>query len=184
MNGPEDGPPRRLFLAHWPDAATCAALVARQTRWAWPERARPTRPARLHLTLHFLGAVAEGRMAGLRQALAQVDVPPVDWRLDGELVWPNGVAVLTASRTPPAAVRLHAALAAAIASQGLALEPRPWRPHVSLARRAQAADPPAPADGPLHWRADTVVLAVSDHGYHAVDRWGARASRGAGDLGD
>jgi len=162
--------PLRLFLAHWPDEGTRAALVERQNRWAWPAGARPTRPERLHLTLHFLGAVPRERLDGLRCAVSAVEVPAVDWCLDGQAVWPNGVAVVTASAVPPAAQRLHAALAAAVAGQGLRLEDRPWRPHVSLARRARGAGLP-PRDEPLAWRADAVVLAWSERGYHVLDRW-------------
>ena len=49
----------RLFLALWPDDGTREALAGCRDAWAWDAHAVPERTERLHLTLHFLGAVPQ-----------------------------------------------------------------------------------------------------------------------------
>jgi 2'-5' RNA ligase len=48
----------RLFIALWPTPAVRAAVAARRDAVGWPAGAAPVRNERLHMTLHFLGAVA------------------------------------------------------------------------------------------------------------------------------
>jgi RNA 2',3'-cyclic 3'-phosphodiesterase len=171
--------PARWFLACWPDAATRRALQAHQAAWHWPPQARPTPPARLHLTLHFLGPLAGEAVAALRQALDGIGAPPpVVWTLDRPASWPGGVAVLEPRAVPAAARTLHAALAAVLHGQGLTVERRPWRPHVTLARRAGGAPLPA-APAPLHWTSRGFELVRADPAYHRVARWPVAAAGAA-----
>ncbi len=138
----------RLFLALWPGPQTRAKLQARRDAWRWGMDAAPVAPERLHLTLHFIGAVARERLPGIATGL---QVPARSGSLDfGEdALWPHGIAVLE-PRTPPAALlELHAALGAALQRLGLPLEVRPFRPHVTLAQHA--AGSVAPAE-PFAWR--------------------------------
>lgn len=130
-----------LFLALWPGAALREALVAEQARWQWPPPARPVEAASLHLTLHYLGPVPLQRLPELAGAF---DVPCARFtlRLRHRELWRNGCAVLRPDALPEALRALHARLAAALQNQQLPIEARPWRPHVTLARRAAAALPP------------------------------------------
>jgi 2'-5' RNA ligase len=148
----------RLFVGLWPDADTRDALQASAGTWSWPAGARCTPPERLHLTVHFLGAVPADRLAALREALR------VPWsgcvlEFDRAMVWPGGIAVLEASRVPAALADLHGALAARLPGLGLPVDPRPWRPHVTLARKAAGAHPPA-QHAALRWPAGPQVLLV------------------------
>jgi 2'-5' RNA ligase len=52
----------RLFIALWPGPRTREALQARRDAWHWSPAARPVQSERLHLTLHFIGAVARSRL--------------------------------------------------------------------------------------------------------------------------
>ena len=92
---------------------------------------------RLHLTLHFLGDVPAQRVADIARGL-RVPAEPFDLTLGHGEVWPNGVAVLRPFAMPPALTRLHAALAIALAGLQVPLDARPYKPHVTLARRAHA----------------------------------------------
>lgn len=148
----------RLFMALWPDGATRAALQEQAALWSWPAGARCTRPERLHLTLHFLGPVPPERVPALQERL-RVPWSGCTLELDRPATWPGGIAVLEASRVPPPLAQLHAALAARLPALGLAVDPRPWRPHVTLARKAAGARPPAPS-APLQWRLAPPVLLV------------------------
>lgn len=174
----DPSPGGRWFLACWPDAATRRALQRQQAAWAWPPGARPTPPARLHLTLHFIGALHDDAVPALRRALDTVDAAtPLAWTLARVEIWRGGVAALVPAQVPGAAAALHAALADVLRGEQLPVEPRPWRPHVTLARRAQGAASTGGAAAPVHWTSTGFVLVRSDHGYHRAGRW----PRSAGD---
>lgn len=154
----------RLFLALWPAPALLQELLAHAAAWAWPARARRTRPECLHLTLHFLGNVPAGRLPQLRSGLA-VPFAGCELALDRACVWPGGIAVLEATQVPAELARLHAALAECLRGLDIPVEERPYRPHVTLARKAQGAE--APAFAPLRWVAGpgyALVRSLGDGG--------------------
>jgi RNA 2',3'-cyclic 3'-phosphodiesterase len=163
----------RLFTALWPDAATRAAIAACQHEWAWPQQAAPVRAERLHITLHFLGDVAAQRLPEL---VRELRVPFEAFTLDlvHAEVWPNAVAVLEPATVPPALAQLHGTLGKTVAQLRLPVDARPYRPHVTLARRAQGAAPPAQRPA-IRWPApDGYVLVRSlpgGAGYEVLERY-------------
>ena len=148
----------RLFIALWPDALTRAAIADWQQAWIWPERAAPVRAERLHLTLHFLGDVPAAQLAALSAGLP-VASESFELALGRAEVWPNGVAVLRPAQTPPALLELHARMAAALVKLELPVESRPFRAHVTLARRAWKAKPPD-QHAAITWRVDDGCVLV------------------------
>lgn len=71
--------------------------------------------------------------------------------------------------TTPALTALHERLGAALSALGVALDARPFSPHVTMARRARAASlPAAPAD--LEWNARGFALVESLGGSRASYR--------------
>jgi 2'-5' RNA ligase len=167
-------PSLRLFLGLWPDDGTRAALHAHAEAWDWPATARRTRPERLHITLHFIGNVAGDRLPALRQGL-QLDWAGGEMVLDHATVWPGGIAVLEATRVQPALRALHEALADRLRALDLPVDSRPWRPHVTLARKGFGAHPPAPVQ-PVAWgvRAPYVLVQslAGGRGYEPVASFG------------
>ena len=158
----------RLFLALWPPREVHAQLLAHAQQWSWPPQARRTPPERMHITVHFLGNVPSARLPELRTGL-RMDWPGEDLLLDAARVWPGGIAVLEASRVPPGLAALHAALADRLRALDLPVEARPWRPHVTLARKAAGAQPPA--FEPLLWpatRGFALVRSVGGGGGYAT----------------
>lgn len=154
----------RLFVGLWPDAALRAAVAAHQQRWRWPAGLRPTRPERLHLTLHFLGEPPRDCVEPLQQLLAlrAPGGPLGRIRLDRALLWNSGTAVLLPSDPPPGLFALHARLGEALREVGLhAMPTASWQPHVTLARKAAGAEPPAWTE-PLDWEPAGCVLVESD----------------------
>lgn len=165
--------PWRLFLALWPAPPLQSRIAAHMARWQWPAAARRTPPERLHLTLHFLGDVPAARVPALRQ------LPQPPWEgctlaFDAAMLWPGGIAVLEARAVPPALARLHEALGTGLRAAGFTLEERRYRPHLTLARRAQGAAPP-PSFEPLQWRTGTGYVLVrslpAGGGYTPVQSW-------------
>jgi 2'-5' RNA ligase len=133
------------------------------------------KPERLHLTLHFLGDVAASQAAELKDALEGVPFVPVTLRFGEPQTWGAGIAVLRPHETPDALRELHTRVGLALSGIGVPLEERPYRPHVTLARRASGAKPPQEGPG-LHWQADGgFVLARTlggGRGYEAFARFG------------
>ena len=150
----------RLFVALWPGPRSRGALVDARERWPWPPPAAPVPQERLHLTLHFLGAVPRERLDALGDALA-LPFRAFDLVFGRPELWPHGIAVLCPHGTPEPLRQLHRDLAAALWRLGLPPEARPWRPHVTLARHATGALPP-PAAPPWRWPVRGYALVESE----------------------
>ncbi|MGZ3183394.1 MAG: RNA 2',3'-cyclic phosphodiesterase [Telluria sp.] len=149
----------RLFLALWPDDLVRAALAYWRDAWTWPRGATPVANDKLHLTLHFLGEVPEARLPALVEGFA---LPAPRFQLDFGVpaVWHQNIAVLEPLTVPSELLDLQTALGARVAALGLPLEDRPYRPHVTMARRARGAQPPA-ANLHIRWPVDRYALVRS-----------------------
>ena len=165
---PGTPPTLRLFTALWPPPAVRDALLALRNRWQWPAGAAPVDPSKLHVTLHFIGSIDASRVPALVDGLA-VPMAPADLQVDParQRVWPGGIAVLELE-VPDALRRLHATLAQALARLGMPLETRPWRPHVTFARKAVGAVPVTGRDPCASWRVDGYALVRSAGGRYDV----------------
>lgn len=158
---------RRLFLALWPGEAVAERLFAVSAD-AWRVcGGRRMRRETLHLTLAFLGEVAEGRLPELRAALAPVRGEAFRLTIDRLGYWPhNRIVWGGCPATPPALARLVADLRAVLAAAGFlpgtgaaGLVP-PFVPHLTLLRKAApaAALPDCP---PIDWPVAEWVLVAS-----------------------
>jgi 2'-5' RNA ligase len=153
-------PRRRLFFALWPDEAERRALVEAFGAVVAAAGGRAVAPANLHLTLEFLGPVAEAELpalAALGAALALPDEAVVLDRLD----WLRRAAVLVAAPSAPAAglAAAQADLRRALKGRGLRVDSRPFRPHVTLAREVTVAPRPCPAS--VAWSIRDLALVES-----------------------
>lgn len=137
-------PTRRLFIGLMADTPVREAVLAWRAQWQWPRGTALVSPAHLHMTLHFLGEVAESRLPLLQAALETVPYEPLRLRLGQPELWPRGLAVLRPA--PDAALdALQARLGEALRAIGFDAPPGPWKPHLTLARKAVHARPPEPA---------------------------------------
>jgi 2'-5' RNA ligase len=167
----------RLFIALWPEPAVRDALREWRDGCAWPKSAAPVRTQQLHVTLHFLGNIARVRLPELVQGLG-VRFAPFDLGLGHAELWRGGIAVLAPDVVPEPLLALHGALGGALERLGLPLEARPYRPHVTLARRAGREL--APIQGPpISWQIDGYALMESKVGdgaeYGIVQAYAATA---------
>jgi 2'-5' RNA ligase len=156
----------RLFTALWPDPAARAQLAALRDAWSWSPSARPVADANLHATLHFIGAFPRDSLVELGAALATVPVEPVPLRTSGSEVFRGGIAVALLE-AEPSLLALHARVGEVLAGFGVTLEARPYRPHVTLARKAGGSRSPARVPA-LAWRADGFALVRSRGGSYEV----------------
>lgn len=169
-------PTVRLFIALWPPDAARTAIARWQSEWQWPERASVVATERLHATLHFIGDVAPQRVLDLRYVLKPVPAPRFELHFGRPDIWPRGIAVLRPDNSPTVLRGLQARIGLALAGIGLPVAEQRYRPHVTLARRAMGATPPARAPD-ITWEAkDGFVLAQTlggGRGYEILERFGS-----------
>ena len=126
----------RLFIAiNFPDAVKDRLESAVQALRRQGVKASWSRRENLHLTLEFLGEVE--RAAPVITAMERVKAQKFSLRLTnsgrfrregGDIFW------LGVARSEPL-MRLQAELHQSLRREGLRLEKRPYRPHLTLARR-------------------------------------------------
>lgn len=158
----------RLFIGLWPDDAQRWEARAHQQLWRWPPQARPTPASKLHLTLHFIGEVPQSQVEPLMLAMP-ASFSAAELTFTHPALWRGGIAVLEPASVPAHLQSLHAQLGLRLRQLGVALEARPWRPHLTLARQAQGAKPPVNPP-PLHWRFAQLALVQSEAGFYKVLR--------------
>jgi 2'-5' RNA ligase len=158
----------RLFLALWPDNAVRDQLRAWRDAWTWPRGATPVHTDKLHVTLHFLGGLPTARLPELLVGL-RVPFEPFNLQFGRPALQHSGVAWLDPLSEPQALLDLHARLSDALLALGLTLEARKYRPHVTMARRANGAV--IPAAGPaIDWAISSYALVESRSGSYTVLR--------------
>jgi 2'-5' RNA ligase len=169
----------RLFFALLPDDALRQELAGRVQELLGDYPCRAQRPDQWHVTLEFIGNVADERLHSLRAAARDARWNPAaseDLAFDRLEHWPRPeVLCLTASQVPAGLSALVVSLRAALAAHGFAPEHRPFRPHLTLARKAR--QPPAARPVvPLRWPVGDLALvrSTSDAAgsrYEPLARW-------------
>jgi 2'-5' RNA ligase len=153
---------RRLFFALWPDDATrqrITEVTAPQVRAA----AGRTTPSRnLHVTLAFLGSVAESRVGCVTAAAAGIVSCTFDLRLVRVEHWRRQrILSFEPAETPPALDELVATLWQALRACDFEREARPFRAHLTLARDARPPRGVATDIEPIHWSVRELSLIES-----------------------
>jgi RNA 2',3'-cyclic 3'-phosphodiesterase len=174
----------RLFFALTPNAAQKSELAERAAPLVTQLRAQCVPPENLHVTLAFVGSVAEEKLSQLRDIAAGIRSRPATLCFDALEHWEK-VHVLCATASDPLATApssvLAERLASASAAAGFSPDIKPFRAHLTLARkvpRASAAtcDWPRVLTPPVSVHFDRFVLMQSQRGesgsiYSVVDSW-------------
>jgi 2'-5' RNA ligase len=167
----------RLFLALVPGEDVQAALAAHGDAWQWNAGAARYAPPDWHVTLHFMGPVARHCLDELRAGLA-VPITPFELRLGLPELWPHGLAVLCPETVPAGLQQLHARLGQALQHLGLKTDPRPYRPHLTLARHAAQAQMPLQR-AVIDWHVESYALmeatGTAGSRYRVLQPYGAAA---------
>ena len=169
---------RRVFFALWPDDVTRRA-IARASRDAVRHcGGKPTPVENLHVTLAFLGPITEADLARV-EALTPPPAAPFEIVLDRLELWARAHLLWVGPRTAPEPlVRLEHTLWDRLVDLGFSRERKPYVPHVTLARKAQAARGTVT---PVRWRVDGIALVESKTGprnsrYTVLKNWDFQSS--------
>jgi len=156
------GARRRLFLALWPTTELREQLAARIGGWLGdqaPRRAQ--RPDQWHTTLVFIGWVDAAVVSVVDELAAGIACAPFVLSFDALEHWRKPrVACLTASVIPAPLRGLVAGLEAALDAAGVGFDRRPYRPHLTLARKVARLEHTGPI-ATLEWPVRDFALVES-----------------------
>lgn len=131
----------RLFIAlPLPGALREALLRAQENLRRQGVRANYSREENLHLTLAFLGEVEVEAAAEAQEAVLSVDAPAFALTLAGSGAF--GDLLWAGIQKNEALDRLAARVRGALEERGLSYDRKPFRPHITLARRVRSPEPP------------------------------------------
>ena len=168
----------RLFFALWPDDL-CRERLAREARKLYEIfGGRVTTRETFHMTLVFLGDISPDQAQLACVAGAAMTMRGFSLHMAGSGCWThNKIAWLAPAVTPEPLAQLVTDLRRAVSDAGIAIEKRPFTPHVTLLRKAQCR----PIDAkilPFEWRVRDFALIRSTLGpegshYDILERWEA-----------
>ncbi|MFN3918677.1 MAG: RNA 2',3'-cyclic phosphodiesterase [Methylohalobius sp.] len=166
---------KRLFFALWPDEGVLEKLV-RVRKELGLNAGKSVDCQKFHITLLFLGEVPEDKIEALKALAEQLPLAPCELTLDRLEHWVRpAVLCLTASHPPQPLTRLVEELRRGVRKLGFALERRPFRPHLTLARQVKKRIANRQIE-PLPWPVHEFTLVESEldsqgSRYTVLDRW-------------
>jgi len=148
---------RRLFLALWPDETIRQQLIPLIP----PAHGRSVKPANLHITLVFLGNTSSQDAMQLIQCINQLRLSPFKVCLDRTGGWRKaGIFQVGMQQVPDELFQLVESLRTCIEPLGISIDNRPYKPHVTLARKIkQRIQTDKPVN--IEWPVDRFVLVES-----------------------
>ena len=150
--------------------------------------ARPTPPEARHVTLAFIGDVPASKIPAIEGACAAAAAPAraESYVLDrlGGFPRPEARIVALTGPTPAGLGQLALELADRLRAEGLAVERRPLRMHVTVARLRESCPIPGQLVPPLRVKAEEIRLYESEllpagARYHLVSAFSLPAGDGA-----
>ena len=88
-------------------------------------------PEQMHLTLHFIG---EAEIEHIATLIKPVHMQPFSVLINGVGQFSRGTVLWAGVAPEPALLELHAGISQALVQGEIAVETRPYRPHITLAR--------------------------------------------------
>ncbi len=184
-----EAPAQRLFFALWPSEEVRSCLVEVMAS-LHARRAKPVAAENLHITLLFLGSVTAQTRICAEKIAAGIAGHSFDLRLDQIGLWPkSGILWLGARELPESLAALVRDLNVGVAGCGVDLDTRPFKPHVTLMRKALVVRRERPIVA-VAWRVDDFALVESKTNpdgshYQVLTRWrlGAEPNGAQGRLG-
>ena len=166
----------RLLFALWPDSETRLALAAHRLDIARLTGGRPTLPDTLHMTLVFSGNVPQKRLLELQMVASRVRAAAFEYRVDTAGCFAGSQVAWLASDTPPQALfDLQKTLFKAVADADFDVDPRTFRPHITVTRHITSVVEPWPIT-PCAWKINKFALvsveqSANSVNYEVIDEW-------------
>ncbi len=155
---------QRLFFALWPEPETRQRIARAAGQWLDRE-GRSVHLADLHITLVFLGSVSPDRMPCIHEAASQIQGQSFELEIDWLGYWSKPKVLWFApSRVPDELQHLVGSLKSGLKQCGFEPESRPYRPHITLARKARPREECALGQS-LNWKVREFALIRSDTGH-------------------
>jgi RNA 2',3'-cyclic 3'-phosphodiesterase len=176
----------RVFFALWPEADVRAKMHRETRRLHRQLGGKPTHPDTLHLTLVFIGEVEDGRLKDLAEAAAAVKCTGFTMAFDRLDCWRhNRIAHVGIAQPPRGLFDLVRQLSSRLNAISIPFDVRPYKPHVTLLRKADCTRLSYPDHGnlnenpalePICWSARDFVLvkaSLRPEGarYEQLGRW-------------
>ncbi len=157
----EESEKERLFFALWPTPGIQEDLASRARETLGERRARLVPAANLHITLAFLGWTGPEARACAERAAGGLDVKAFTLVLDRFGYWSRrGIFWAGPAMTPAPLEALAEGLGKALEDCGFERDQRPFKPHLTLARKASKLPPRMVVD-PIEWPVERFVLVAS-----------------------
>jgi 2'-5' RNA ligase len=164
---------KRLFFALWPEEIVrqrCASLSGKLNA-----PGILVSETNLHVTLLFLGRISAAQQALVTAEVGKLPVHSMSLTFDRLCFWKKpAVLCLTANQFDQNVSVLNESLTLIARQQGIAVENRPFKPHVTLVKRANSE---LELDfAPIVWRSNGLCLIESCLGsngveYRVIQRW-------------
>ncbi|MCG8378111.1 MAG: RNA 2',3'-cyclic phosphodiesterase [Proteobacteria bacterium] len=165
----------RLFFALWPDNRIRTALnnIAQQFN---DEKFRHVKKPNLHITLEFLGEISEQDQQTLIENVSTINGDAFELVLTRIGWWQQpGILWIGTNQIPDELISLVKSIKKLCKKQGLKTDKRPYKPHVTFARKVKQVNIPKETFK-IFWQANSFVLVESvstEEGviYQVVKEW-------------
>jgi len=132
----------RIFFALWPDSETRSSLCT-ITQQFEDEKLRLLKKSNLHITLEFLGEVAEDDLQQLVEKSSCIQAQSFEIELTRIGWWRKpGVLWIGTHHIPEQLIHLVESIKQIVEQQGLETDKRPYEPHVTIARKVKQVQLP------------------------------------------
>ncbi len=152
---------QRLFIALWPDPELRRHIASLVSQQDVPATGRWTPIDNVHITLVFLGEVDEQARKCINQAAGKIRGHSFRLLLDRIGYWSRPQILWLAPTHVPAELQsLYENIKAGIGACGVSMDERPYKPHLTLARKIKRP-PPKFKFQPLPWHVTEYSLMES-----------------------
>ncbi len=154
-------PRQRLFFALWPNDEVREGFAAIASK-SLKRRGRKIPAENLHLTLAFLGSVAPETRRCAESAASDISGASFTLEFTHLGFWPRPRVIWSGcDETPEALTALVNALRQGLKGCGIEPELRPYRAHLTLARKASVEPSFGEPHAPISWTVDAFHLLES-----------------------
>ena len=165
----------RIFFALWPDNETRSSLCT-ITQQFKDEKFRLVKKSNLHITLEFLGEVAEDVLQQLVEKSNCIQAESFEIKLTRIGWWRKpGVLWIGTHHIPKQLIHLVESIKQIVKQQDLETDKRSYEPHVTIARKVKQVQLPKQSFD-IRWRANSFALIESKSTetgvmYRIIQQW-------------